>query len=68
MATSEVDAAIFWIKEISKLKLEPELLEENADHVVEAHHVPLGVVGGITPVEFPGAAGPLEGRAVPADG
>jgi acyl-CoA reductase-like NAD-dependent aldehyde dehydrogenase len=53
MATSEVEAAIFWIKEISKLRLDATVLERNDSHTVEAHHVPLGVVGAITPWNFP---------------
>jgi len=53
MATSEVKASIFWIREIAKLRLDPEVLEDTAEHVVQARHVPLGVVGGITPWNFP---------------
>lgn len=53
MAISEVDAAIFWVREVAKRRLPIETIEENEDHVVEVHHVPLGVVGAITPWNFP---------------
>jgi len=53
MATSEVDAAIFWVREVGKRQLPVETIEDTAEHVVEVHHTPLGVVGAITPWNFP---------------
>ena len=53
MATGEVEAAIFWVREVAKRRLPVETLEDTADHVVEVHHTPLGVVGAITPWNFP---------------
>lgn len=53
MATGEVEAAIFWVRETAKRRLEVETIEDTADHVVEVHHTPLGVVGAITPWNFP---------------
>lgn len=53
MAAPEVDQAIRYIREIAMRRLPVEIVEENDTHVVELHHVPLGVVGGITPWNFP---------------
>lgn len=53
MAAPEVDQAIRYIREIATRRLPVEIVEENDTHVVELHHVPLGVVGGITPWNFP---------------
>ncbi|WP_294328130.1 aldehyde dehydrogenase family protein [uncultured Sphingomonas sp.] len=53
MATSEVEAAIYWVREVAKRELPVEVIEDTDDHVVEVHHTPLGVVGAITPWNFP---------------
>lgn len=53
MATGEVEAAIFWVRETAKRRLEAETIEDTDDHVVEVRHTPLGVVGAITPWNFP---------------
>ena len=53
MATSEVDAAIFWVREVAKRSIPVEVIEDTDEHVVEVHHPPLGVVGAITPWNFP---------------
>ncbi|AZC01481.1 aldehyde dehydrogenase family protein [Acinetobacter pittii] len=53
MATSEVDAAIYWVREVSKRTLPVKIIEDTDQHVVEVHHTPLGVVGAITPWNFP---------------
>ncbi|WP_260927585.1 aldehyde dehydrogenase family protein [Novosphingobium sp. 9] len=53
MAKGEVEAAIFWVREVAKRRLEREILEDTPDHVVEVDHTPLGVVGAITPWNFP---------------
>ncbi|WP_448107637.1 aldehyde dehydrogenase family protein [Pseudomonas azerbaijanoccidentalis] len=53
MAAPEVDQAISYIRQIAARRLPVEIVEENDSHVVELHHVPLGVVGGITPWNFP---------------
>jgi acyl-CoA reductase-like NAD-dependent aldehyde dehydrogenase len=53
MAAPEVDQAIRYIREIATRRLPVEIVEENDTHIVELHHVPLGVVGGITPWNFP---------------
>ena len=53
MAIAEVEAAIFWVREVAKRRLPAELIEETDEHTVEIHHTPLGVVGAITPWNFP---------------
>lgn len=53
MAAPEVDQAISYIRQIANRRVPVEIVEENDSHIVELHHVPLGVVGGITPWNFP---------------
>ena len=53
MAIAEVEAATFWVREVAKRRLPAELIEETDEHTVEIHHTPLGVVGAITPWNFP---------------
>ena len=53
MAEPEVDQAISYIRQIASRRIPVEIVEETDSHVVELHHVPLGVVGGITPWNFP---------------
>lgn len=53
MAEPEVDQAISWIRQIAARRIPVEVLEDNDSHTVELHHRPLGVVGAITPWNFP---------------
>lgn len=53
MASAEVDAALFWVREVAQRRLPVERIEEDDQHWVEVHHVPLGVAGAITPWNFP---------------
>lgn len=53
MATQEVQDAIFWIREVAKRRIPVEVPEDTDQHVVQVHHTPLGVVGTITPWNFP---------------
>ena len=53
MAAPEVDQAISYIRQIAARRVPVEIVEETDSHVVELHHIPLGVVGGITPWKFP---------------
>ncbi len=53
MATTEVDYAIFWVREVAKRALHEEIIEDTPDHVVKIVRSPLGVVGAITPWNFP---------------
>ncbi|MCE7057212.1 aldehyde dehydrogenase family protein [Algoriphagus sp. AGSA1] len=52
-AVPEVDQAIRYIREIAERRIPVEIVEENESHIVELHHTPLGVVGAITPWNFP---------------
>jgi len=38
---------------VGKRKLPTEVIEDTAEHTVEVHHTPLGVVGAILPWNFP---------------
>lgn len=53
MAEPEVDQSISWIRQIAARRIPIEIVEENDSHIVELHHTPLGVVGAITPWNFP---------------
>ncbi|MGE7990024.1 aldehyde dehydrogenase family protein [Pseudomonas sp. NPDC089554] len=53
MAEPEVDQAISWIRQIATRRIPVEIVEDNDSHVVELHHTPLGVIGAITPWNFP---------------
>jgi acyl-CoA reductase-like NAD-dependent aldehyde dehydrogenase len=53
MARPEVDQPISWIRQIASRRIPVEIVEENDEHFVELHHTPLGVVGAITPWNFP---------------
>jgi len=53
MAEPEIDQSIAWIRQIAARRIPVEIVEETDDHVVELHHTPLGVVGAITPWNFP---------------
>jgi acyl-CoA reductase-like NAD-dependent aldehyde dehydrogenase len=52
-AEPEVDQAISWIRQIAARRIPVEILEDTDSHTVELHHTPLGVVGAITPWNFP---------------
>ncbi|HWV09490.1 MAG TPA: aldehyde dehydrogenase family protein [Pseudomonas sp.] len=53
MAEPEVDQSISWIRQIAARRIPVEIVEDTASHTVELHHTPLGVVGAITPWNFP---------------
>ncbi|MGE8497937.1 MAG: aldehyde dehydrogenase family protein [Pseudomonas sp.] len=53
MAEPEIDQSISWIRQIAARRIPVEIVEDTASHVVELHHTPLGVVGAITPWNFP---------------
>jgi acyl-CoA reductase-like NAD-dependent aldehyde dehydrogenase len=53
MAKGEVEAAIYWVREVAKRTIPVEIIEDTDQHTVEVHHTPLGVVGAITPWNFP---------------
>jgi acyl-CoA reductase-like NAD-dependent aldehyde dehydrogenase len=53
MAEPEVDQAISWVRQIAARRIPIEIVENTDEHIVELHHTPLGVVGAITPWNFP---------------
>lgn len=53
MAEPEVDQSISWMRQIADRPIPVEIVEETDSHIVELHHTPLGVVGAITPWNFP---------------
>ena len=53
MASSEVDYAIYWVREVAKRELKELVIEDTPDHIVKVVHTPVGVVGAITPWNFP---------------
>ncbi|HKP77787.1 MAG TPA: aldehyde dehydrogenase family protein [Phenylobacterium sp.] len=49
----EIGGSAIWCQEIAKQSLEIEVVERTDERTVETHRAPLGVVGGITPWNFP---------------
>ncbi|MEO0033934.1 MAG: hypothetical protein RIS94_3692, partial [Pseudomonadota bacterium] len=52
-AEFEVAAAVQWLEATASLQIPVEVVEDTPAHRVETRHVPLGVVGGISPWNFP---------------
>lgn len=49
----EIGGSIIWCREIAKQELATHMVENGGGRTVETRRVPLGVVGGITPWNFP---------------
>lgn len=49
----EIGGSIIWCHEIAKQRLETEIVEKSEGRQVEVRKTPLGVIGGITPWNFP---------------
>lgn len=49
----EIGGCQAWTSYTASLTLEPEVLQDNAEGRVELHHVPIGVIGAITPWNWP---------------
>lgn len=52
-ARAEVQSCAYWCAEFAKMKIEPEVLADDLKNKVIVRHVPIGVVGGIVPWNFP---------------
>lgn len=52
-ATGEIGGILFFLDHFSKMKVEDKVLIDNDNETVIEKRVPLGVVGGITPWNFP---------------
>ena len=49
----EIGGSIYWCREVAKQSLEDEVVVRNGDDEVVTRYTPIGVVGGITPWNFP---------------
>jgi len=49
----EIGGSAIWCHELAKQNLETQVIESSTDRTVETRRVPLGVVGAITPWNFP---------------
>ena len=49
----EIGGSIHWCREIAKQSLEQELVARDGDSETVTHYTPIGVIGGITPWNFP---------------
>lgn len=48
-----IDFTIQWIKDYAKMRIKPQIIEDNEKHTIVVDHVPIGVVGMIMPWNFP---------------
>ncbi|WP_180015536.1 aldehyde dehydrogenase family protein [Acinetobacter sp. YH16031] len=53
LAEFEVGGAIAWTRYQAELKIETEILQDDANKRIELHHRPLGVVASVTPWNWP---------------
>merc|ERR1740121_1933757 len=52
-AKGEIGGCLFFLSELAKLEVKDTILKDDEREIVIEKHVPLGVVGGITPWNFP---------------
>ena len=53
LAEFEVGGAIAWTRYQAELKIETEILQDDANKRIELHHRPLGIVASVTPWNWP---------------
>ena len=49
----EIGGSIHWCREVAKQRLDDEVIGTDGDEQIVTRHTPIGVVGGITPWNFP---------------
>ena len=49
----EIGGSIYWCREIAKQKLDDEVVRRDGDNEIVSRYTPIGVIGGITPWNFP---------------
>lgn len=49
----EIGGSIYWLREIAKQSLDDEVVQRDGDNEIVTRYAPIGVVGGITPWNFP---------------
>jgi acyl-CoA reductase-like NAD-dependent aldehyde dehydrogenase len=49
----EIGGSVHWCREIAKQRLDDEMVDLGSDEQIVTRHTPMGVVGGITPWNFP---------------
>lgn len=49
----EIGGSIYWLHEVAKQSLPAEVVVDKGDEQIVTRHTPIGVVGGITPWNFP---------------
>lgn len=49
----EIGGSIYWLREIAKQSLEEEVVKREGDEEIVTRYTPIGVIGGITPWNFP---------------
>lgn len=49
----EIGGSIYWCREIAKQSLEDEVVSRSGDDEIVTRYTPIGVIGGITPWNFP---------------
>lgn len=52
-ARADVDLALMWARQVAKVEIKPEVLQDDAQAYIEVQHKPIGVVAAIIPWNFP---------------
>lgn len=52
-AKAEIGSAVYWLHETAKLAPPMEIVSEDAERRIEMRHTPVGVIGAISPWNFP---------------